>query len=367
MPFQRPGRSTYYMDIRTPSGSVRRSLGTDNKATAKRIEAEIQRLIGKREWELLNAVIDERLTVGELYDASHSHQLDAVRARLSDVDLAPLVDEWGALIARTVKPDTVAHYLHAVRSLIVPGEPFLRSDFTTARLSQWIASYPGSNGTRRKASAAMKQFEKFLVRQHGLSYKPMDNVDIPRPGAPRARYEEPSVLASLADAHEEPFRTLSALLAGSGIEVSVALGLRRRDVNLATREVRAAGTKTYCRDRVVRVADWAWSYVERRCATLLPDALLFEGIDRFSAGKAHRDACLAIGLTDYAQRDHRHSYAVRAIRAGTPAELVAKQLGHANAVMVLKVYGRFVPAQAERDHWERIAALRDQQEVSGAR
>jgi integrase len=47
--------------------------------------------------------------------------------------------------------------------------------------------------------------------------------------------------------------------------------------------------------------------------------------------------------------DQRHSYAVRAARAGTPAELIARQLGHAYAVLVLKVYGRFMPSQQDRD------------------
>jgi hypothetical protein len=58
----------------------------------------------------------------------------------------------------------------------------------------------------------------------------------------------------------------------------------------------------------------------------------------------------------YTMRDQRHTYAVRAIRAGTPAELVARQLGHVNAVLVHKVYGRFAPRQDERDRWERAAA-----------
>ena len=65
-------------------------------------------------------------------------------------------------------------------------------------------------------------------------------------------------------------------------------------------------------------------------------------------------------------RDQRHTYAVRAIRAGTPAELVARQLGHANAVLVHKVYGRFLPRQEERDRWEKIAHLQDEEAKKGS-
>ena len=50
----------------------------------------------------------------------------------------------------------------------------------------------------------------------------------------------------------------------------------------------------------------------------------------------------------------------RAIRAGTSYELVARQLGHADAAMVAKVYGRFAPRSDERDRWEKIAAAQDQ-------
>jgi hypothetical protein len=55
--------------------------------------------------------------------------------------------------------------------------------------------------------------------------------------------------------------------------------------------------------------------------------------------------------------------AIRAIRAGTPYELVARQLGHANIAMVAQVYGRFAPRSDERDRWERIAALQDEKQT----
>ena len=57
--------------------------------------------------------------------------------------------------------------------------------------------------------------------------------------------------------------------------------------------------------------------------------------------------------------DARHFYAVRAVRAGTPYELVARQLGHADVQRVARVYGRYAPRNDERDRWERIAAEQD--------
>ena len=49
------------------------------------------------------------------------------------------------------------------------------------------------------------------------------------------------------------------------------------------------------------------------------------------------------------------------MRAGTPYELVARQLGHADVQMVARVYGRYAPRSDERDRWERIAAELDVQ------
>ena len=49
------------------------------------------------------------------------------------------------------------------------------------------------------------------------------------------------------------------------------------------------------------------------------------------------------------------------VRAGMPLELVARQLGHRDVVMVAKVYGRFVPTHVERDRWEQAAAALDKE------
>jgi hypothetical protein len=81
--------------------------------------------------------------------------------------------------------------------------------------------------------------------------------------------------------------------------------------------------------------------------------------------RAHRRVLKrkGLGFLNYRQHDQRHSWAVRQARAGTPAELIARQLGHSNAVMVLKIYGRFMPSQQDRDKWEKIAAAQDQQDA----
>ena len=51
----------------------------------------------------------------------------------------------------------------------------------------------------------------------------------------------------------------------------------------------------------------------------------------------------ALGLAHHRVHDSRHYYAIRAIPAGTPYELVARP-AHADIAMVAKMYGRFEAA-----------------------
>lgn len=196
----------------------------------------------------------------------------------------------------------------------------------------------------------------------------MREVKPPKAGAPRQRHLEQHDVIPLVEAQPEPYRTLSALVHGTGMEISAALRARRADVDKLAQTIRANGTKTHARDRIAYVSPWAWPYLERYIATLTPGALLFPGIDRWMAGDAHRAACKALGDTfaDYRLHDARHTYAVRAIRAGAPFEHVASQLGHADTTMVVKVYGRYKPNAAERRSWESIASAQDAERAKGA-
>jgi integrase len=383
------GMGTWFIRVPQRHGAaVRKGTGTDDKRTAVQMERMVAELAARREWELLEAVTggDRRgvgsptkglLSLGDLFDVWRRNELEKLRARLSDVDVEPLVAEWYKGLtgsAAKMSKDTADHYLHAVRTLITRGKPFYTSRLTPGALQDWVDGMEGVEpGTVRKRGAGMRRFTSWLVKPRAiLPADPMRDVELPPPGKPRCHYLTTEEAQALADAQREPYRTFSALLAGTGIEVSVALALTRRDVDTATREIRAAGTKNHNRDRIVRVAEWAWPYVEARCKGLLPSARLFGDIpDRWIAMDHHNEA-RGDGTDErpglardnpaykgYTMRDARHTWAVRAVRSGWPIEGVARQLGHVDGTLALKVYGRFVPQQAERDRWERMAAERD--------
>lgn len=354
---------TFTIRVPTRSGVIARTAGTGHKPLVREMEKMLEVLgpRGRRDWELLDAVADGRLTVAQLHDAYSRQDLDGLRARLSDVDLAALIPDWQRALCSTVaeKGGTPERYLVHVRSLMPEGVPFPRSRFTFQVLTDWLAERAVGPSTKRRYHAAMSSFSQYLVKRGVIPRNPMRDVDAPSAAAPRMRYLDQSDVLRLIEAQREPYRTLSALLHGTGLEVSVALALKCRDIDPSRREIRARGTKTHARDRIAKVASWAWSFIDARIALLTPNALLFPGINRWTASDEHRAACAALGIEDYTQRDGRHTYAVRAVRAGAPFEVVASQLGHANIGMVVKVYGRFRPSEAEMTRWELVAEAQD--------
>ena len=111
-----------------------------------------------------------------------------------------------------------------------------------------------------------------------------------------------------------------------------------------------------------------WPYVQWHIATLTLGAFPLAAVGRWRASDGHPAACKAFGEShdSYRMHDARHSYAVRAIKAGALFEHVAAQLGHADTQMVVKVYGRYKPSAVERREWEKTAAAQDAARAPGA-
>jgi integrase len=358
---------TYYVGVPTRAGVwVKRTTGTRDKSLARAVARMIDDLgpKGRRAWVFLDAVAANTLPVGDLYDAYTTGDLDGLHARMQDVDLEPSVTPWLKATGSRVVTDTIEHYGLYVRSLLTEGKRFPRTSLTHEQLVHWLASRPVGRSTKRKYHAAMSSFCEYLKDVGILQRNPLREIRAPSPAPARMRSLELPDVLRLVEAQQHSYAVLSALLHGTGLEVSVALSLKRRDVDLLRREVRARGTKTTARDRIAKVAEWAWPIVEKHVSLLTPNAPLFPGINRWTASDKHREACKALEIEDYQLKDSRHTYAVRAIRAGAPFEVVARQLGHADTTMVVKVYGRFKPSEQEMTEWERIAAAQDAARVA---
>jgi len=361
----RPKERAHWM-VRVPlrqGGWRAMSTGNRLKHVATQMEKMLRELgrQGERAWDLLGAVTDRRLSLGRLYDAWREGRagLDRLRLELADVDLAEHVGAWDRWMTGRVSEGERARYRVMLDGFRPAKGRWMASTVTTGDCERWLSALPVGPATKRKYHAALASFFGYLVAVRVLTRSPMEGLTPPPAPAPRVEYYDLDEVVRIVQASEEPYRSLFALLYGTGIEVTCALGLLRRDVDLRTLEIRARGTKTHNRDRVAVLAEWAVPYVERRCATQLPDAPLYPSLSRWQASKAHRATVEALKLRVLRLHEARDHWAVRMIRAGTPIELVARQLGHVNAVMALRVYGRFLPTAEERRGWDQVATTRE--------
>jgi integrase len=193
----------------------------------------------------------------------------------------------------------------------------------------------------------------------------MDRVSRPAEEASPIRFYELDVVEQIVGWQPtEARRAFFALAYGSGIEVSVAIALARADFNPGTREVRAAGTKAHTRDRVVRIANWAWPIIWGHVSHFLPQARPWQAWSRWTASDWHRET---VGWDPEAQRglnlDRRYPlhcardhWAVMRLRSGAPVAVVQLQLGHESPTLTLRKYGRFIPSGADRDRVEQQAS-----------
>jgi integrase len=353
-PHRPKGRTIWRVKVPTRYGWVDRSTGSRDKNTAKAMDRMLEDLgpRGKRSWDLLDRIADSTLTLGRLYDAWRIDALDLLRAELDDKDLRPLLKQWQDWLAGRTKPENAARYLAHVEMFMGKEGEYPRSKLTGPAVDQWLSHVRAAPATKRRYFAALKSLVSYLRMIQVLDRSPLDLIRPPRAPLPAPEFLTYDEVVRLVRAAEEPYQTLFAFLYGTGCDLTPALGVHRRDVQMETKEVRAKGTKSSRRDRIVMVSEWAWPWVLALASNMLPDSPLFPGITRHQASKVHRRLVGALGLNRKGIRLHaaRHYWATQMLRAGAPVEMVARQLGN-DAGTCLLYYGRFVPTREERQLW----------------
>lgn len=368
MTYRRGNRPTWTFQAKTRTGWTQLSTRTPDKRLADKIEAMWNVLAEEhRAWDCLELVITKQITIGELFDfwVESGRRVADLRRRLNDIDLEPLVDEFLAFYGKLRdRADTVAHVRVHLRWLMPAGQRFPRSLANVDDLTKKLYQYAGKPGTIRKVHSSWSVFFAYLTKtKRAFERNPMEQVDRPPTTKPPIRfYELDTVERVVAWQPTTERRALFALLYGTGIEISVALGLTRADVNARRKEVRAAGTKTHSRDRIVRVADWAWPTFWGYVDAMLPAARIFAGVpSRYTASDWHVATVKALELTErHPMYNARHHWAVRQLRGGAPIRLVQEQLGHSSPNLTLSTYGQFKASGHDRDRWEAAATEYEQ-------
>src|ERR1043166_5268084 len=153
MVFRRNGRPTFYLPVPTRTGWVQRSAGTLDRGTARAVERMLDALgpKGLRAWDLLDAVLEDRLSIGRLFDAYRLNTLDQLRAELADVDLTAHIEGWQGWLSDRVGASTRERYSAHIRALMPDGQPFWRSRFTAAVVAQWLATRTALVQKRRRS------------------------------------------------------------------------------------------------------------------------------------------------------------------------------------------------------------------------
>lgn len=336
---------------------VPRSLGITGKDNRDRavVVCDFLRWLRERgEAWLLDQLAAGKVSVQKAYRAYVDNRLPAfiveLRDGITDTDLEPLVAAWQKELVRQRRPnaDTRAKYLRQIRTLIEDGKPFRRSQFTRQRIRAWLDAL--GVGQTNRYRAALSSFAKFLVLEDVLSSNPVVLVPMAKESEPRTLHLSQDEARRLLAALPVPFRGFHALMLATGMEFGAASKVKPEDIG--NRQVYAAGTKRSHRRRVVGVYDrwlWAWDlFMADVPAGGPPDKPIFAGIDYDNNRAALTKALKAAELPDdYTTHDHRHTWAVQAIKDRVPRPMISHNLGHRDAAMLDRVYGRFIPTGAD--------------------
>ena len=176
-------RRAWYMWLPVGTG-VRWSTGTDDKKRAQQIERAMRELVDRKDFQILHAIRDGRLSVDEVFEAHRRRTIEDLHRALDDSNLEPLVAGFLEVHAAKKKPepDTIAHYkiLSSGNWMAAAKVRTPSPRFSVKELEPWVARYTGKNGTRRKAHAALSVFAAYLVRQGVLTFNPMRLFSAPR-------------------------------------------------------------------------------------------------------------------------------------------------------------------------------------------
>lgn len=323
------------------------TTGCKSQEEADKVAAFYQRCRDRKEWALIDSMLNKVTPLTEAYEADQNGELDQLVADLKSKDLDPLVTEWEEGGA---KPRYVLH----VRGLIPKGVPFPASRLTRPAISKFLGGLRFTDSTKNRYRVALSQFAGWLVEQEVIDSNIVRDVKGKEENRSRDVWHTWSDAKLLIDALPEPYKALESLMAGTGMEWQAIAALKRRDVDLKLRTVRAHGHKNKYRNRLVRITEaWTLPVITKHLKHLTPNAPVFT-INHDRALDVHHAACTAAGVQDSRLHDWRHTYAVNNLQAGMRPQVVKRQLGHApNSTVVERIYGVWIVD--EKDYQLRVA------------
>jgi integrase len=153
----------------------------------------------------------------------------------------------------------------------------------------------------------------------------------------------------------DKLRTLVLLLATTGLRISEAAGILRRDIDLGALELRVTGKGD--KARVVPLlpltARALADYMRRResgSPYLFPGDTKTGHMDAHNPEKTLRRACKRAGVMPFTTHQLRHLYATHMLRGGAKLEVVARILGHDSVGVTADIYRHVATAELHEEH-----------------
>lgn len=323
------------------------TTGAHDHDAAHRVGAMLALFVhqGADAYDVRRLLVSKRLTLPQVYYAYSHGTLDALLKEASTPDLDPLVAEW----SKNANPK----YAKQVRYFIPAGVRCPASSFGRAYISRHLAALRCSGSTKVRYRAALSVFAGWLVEREILGHNPVREVRAAKANPPRELYLEREEAQKLVKQIPEPYNAVEAIMA-NGVERQVVERLNRKDIDLKQLTIHARGSKTPHRNRVIRITEsWTVPIIKAHLATLLPNAKVFT-VRMDTALDIHKRVSKALGIQVTTLHDWRHTYAVNSLRDGMKPTTVARQLGHRDASLVHRIYGRFIVD--ERDYITKRAA-----------
>lgn len=362
------GRKSSTPGVEARGGSVRiifRYNGRKHAETARGIDPTP---VGIRRAVRLAAEIRERIRAGTFvlsdYFPESPHAADS-----DHPTFAKCAERWLLDRKAVLTKGTLQEYENTLDRVFIPELGPLRiRTITYQRLSEVFNKYPwGSMKSRNNALAPVRGIFNMAVKDAAERNIAMADPSLRlecgkvqlEPPDPLDQVEVELVLAQMREKEKEPYLNYFEFAFFSGLRVSELLVVRWDDVdwNAGTIRVQRAwvrrelkGTKTY-EARDIELAGRALAALTRQKAhsRLHPSGFIW--IDpitgeRFADDKPPRlvwNRCLTGAKVRARQARHtRHTFATLALMSGANPMWVARQLGHANTLMLYKHYSKWI-------------------------
>jgi integrase len=204
-----------------------------------------------------------------------------------------------------------------------------------------------------------------LVREN-----PWSKLDLGRVEHREVEWITPARLGELYDAVTPNQRPLIVLLGETGLRLGEALALQWSDVNLGdkTAAVHVRTGKTAAARRTVPL-DSPRAIAEMKALRERTDGdAVFTKRSEFGVLQAMHRACKKIEHPQSRVHDLRHWYASHLVQARVPPSTVAALLGHADGgALVCKLYGRWMPQDAQRQAADLLRRYRATSEATSSK